>query len=326
MRTPTEPGAIDLMATVQSLPGQQGEERADLELTRLEQYVLLHEVGSGGMGVVYAAYDETLDRKVAIKLLHEEEGAQPRLHREAQAMARLSHPNVVPVFETGQTEGRAYIVMEFVDGQTLGRWLRAATRSRAAILAVFRGAAEGLIAAHEQGLVHRDFKPDNVMVRGDGRAMVMDFGVARAGASGGCGGSSVALDALIESGELSNQLTCNSDITALTKTGTILGTPAYMAPEQFRGNGSEDALADQFSFCVALWEALFGCRPFAGDSLLTLEQAILDRAYSTPSAHDVPTWLRRVLERGLAPTPDERWPSMRALLDALDDDPTRRRR
>ncbi len=264
------------------------------------------------MGVVYVAYDEKLDRKVALKLLRSRgsQQAQRRLIREAQALARLSHPNVVQVYEIGETAEQAYIVMEFVDGVTLGAWLRQQPRTRAEILTVFTAAGQGLAAAHAAGLVHRDFKPENVMIRTDGRVLVMDFGLAFADTS--------ELDPDV--GPSANALTEH-----VTKTGALMGTPAYMAPEQFLGQ-STDAQTDQFGFCVALWEALHGERPFAGHDLAAISLAVTEGGIRKPERDDLPGWLREVIERGLAREPDRRWPSMQALLDALGSDPTKRRR
>lgn len=282
----------------------------DLQLTRLEHYVMLHELGRGGMGVVYAAYDEQLDRKVAIKLLRPGTRSQSRLIREAQALARLSHPNVVQVYEIGARDGVQFIVMEFVDGQTLQGWAQAQERSRAEVLQVFRAAGAGLAAAHAKGLIHRDFKPDNVMISQDGRVLVMDFGLARGDADDEARpdlGRSSSLDL------------------ALTQTGARLGTPAYMSPEQLRGLPT-DAKTDQFSFCVSLWQALYGQRPFSGSTWEELLEVVGSTSFDMPSESDVPAWLRKLIERGLALDPQQRWPSMDALLEALSADPTRRRR
>jgi tetratricopeptide (TPR) repeat protein/predicted Ser/Thr protein kinase len=280
-----------------------------LELVRLHHYVLLERVGHGGMGVVFAAYDETLERKVALKLLrHKSAEAQRRLVREAQAMARLSHPNVVQIYEIGEVEGLTFIVMEYVEGLTLGAWRREAPRSRKEILAVFVAAGRGLAAAHEQNLVHRDFKPDNVMISRDGRVRVMDFGIARE--DGG----------VAEPAPIAAELALE-----LTATGVMMGTPAYMAPEQFRGEKT-DARTDQFSFCVALWEALHGERPFAGRTVTELSLAVSAGELTTARKGDVPKWLHEVLVRGLAVEPERRHASMAALLKALQDDPTRRHR
>ncbi len=300
---------------------------------RLGRYVMLQELGQGGMGVVCAAYDQELDRKVAIKLLHGQgdEQALVRLVREAQALARLSHPNVVQIYEIGEFEQLRFLVMEFVDGVTLREWLRSEPRSQAEILAVFDGAGRGLAAAHAEGLVHRDFKPDNVMIHRDGRALVMDFGLARAGtgrspASHQLSEPTLTQDSLgaagsMTSGSLGNQLSVE-----LTRTGSLLGTPAYMAPEQFRGLET-DAKTDQFAFCVASWEALTGARPFVGDNLAALSLAVTTGTITaTAATAGLPSWIRNHLERGLASDPALRWPTMDALLAALRDDPTRRRR
>ncbi|MFV8755157.1 tetratricopeptide repeat protein [Nannocystaceae bacterium ST9] len=315
---------------------------------RLGHYVVLQELGHGGMGIVCAAYDQVLDRKVAIKLLHARGDAlaQVRLIREAQALARLSHPNVVQIYEIGEFEGLAFIVMEFVDGVTLREWLRAEPRSRKAILATFDAAGRGLAAAHAEGLVHRDFKPDNVMIRGDGRVLVMDFGLARGEASEVSEAGEVSerdepdaspettsgpLAERVESPTLARTLggslsgSRGSRLSVeLTRTGALLGTPAYMAPEQFRGLET-NAKTDQFAFCVALWEALCGARPFAGDNLAAISLAVTTATIVAPPA-GLPSWLRKQLERGLAREPERRWPSMAALLAALRDDPTRARR
>jgi serine/threonine protein kinase len=271
----------------------------EAKLVRLRHYVLLERLGEGGMGVVFAAYDEMLERKVALKLLHVTHAeAQRRLVREAQAMARLSHPNVVQIYEIGEVEGVAFIVMEYVEGVTLERWRAEAPRSRSEILAVFLAAGRGLAAAHEQNLVHRDFKPDNVMISRDGRVRVMDFGIAREH------GVTVELGREVDGGgELSIDLTA---------TGAMMGTPAYMAPEQFCG-GPTDARTDQFSFCVALWEAVHGQRPFVASSLGELSIAVSSGALTTPQASEVPSWLHDVLARGLAVEPERRHASMATL-------------
>jgi tetratricopeptide (TPR) repeat protein/predicted Ser/Thr protein kinase len=305
-------------------PGTQDAFDSDRELTRIHHYVLLQRVGQGGMGVVYAAYDERLDRKVAIKLLRTGTRGARRLLREAQALARLSHPNVVQVYEVGEFETAAFIAMEFVDGRTLGAWLGAARRTREQILAVFAAAGRGLVAAHDKGLVHRDFKPENVMVSDDGRVVVMDFGLAR-----GHDTSDGELELIGHGSQPGSQHApgYHAILTPgeLTATGAVMGTPAYMAPEQYAGAGTSPA-TDQFGFCVALWEALCGERPFAGRSLFLLQEAISQRRFNEPEAGELPSWLRKVLERGLSTDPDDRWPTMTALLAAIADDPTRRRR
>jgi tetratricopeptide (TPR) repeat protein/predicted Ser/Thr protein kinase len=284
---------------------------------RLGRYVLLEKLGHGGMGVVYAAYDETLDRKVAIKLLRARasENTHQRLLREAQAMARLSHPNVVQIYEIEQLEARNCVIMEFVDGVTLREWMAEQRRSRREILEVFIAAGRGLAAAHDKALIHRDFKPDNVMIAQGGRVKVMDFGLAR-------GEEEAPETRPLPANELRR---VNALTTDLTADGAVIGTPAYMAPEQIEGRKT-DPRTDQFSFCVALWEALFERRPFSAGSLSEMSDVVSAGKFDAPQRSKVPSWLRRVLRRGLAPEPADRWPSMDALLDALARDPTRRRR
>ncbi|HVS02444.1 MAG TPA: tetratricopeptide repeat protein, partial [Thermoanaerobaculia bacterium] len=285
----------------------------------LGRYVVLEALGRGGMGEVYAAYDPELDRRVAVKLLRTATGTaadQARLLREGQAMARLAHPNVVAVYDVGALHRRVFVAMELVAGGDLRAWLAAAPRSRAEILAVFAAAGRGLAAAHRAGLVHRDFKPENVLVADDGRVKVADFGLARTSSGATAEPPPSARDELAGGGLLA---------TPLTRHGALLGTPGYLAPELFAGGGA-DARSDQFSFCVALWEALCGSRPFPGVRARELCAAMAagappERAHSQA----LPPWLRRVLLRGLAVDPSARFPSMEALLAALAADPARRR-
>ena len=286
------------------------------------RYTVLALVGRGGMGEVYAAYDPKLDRKIALKLIaadtsRSEARAEARLLREAQAIAKVSHPNVVTVHDAGTFGARVFIAMEFIDGGTLKDWLAGATRTRAEILAVFADAARGLAAAHAAGLVHRDFKPLNVMVAGEGTVRVTDFGLVRQLGQTDPGEESAAPAATLGAGEASVDL---------TRTGEMVGTPRYMAPEQFKGEAL-DARTDQFSFCVALYEALYGQPPFVTESLPTLIATVLEgRVAPAPAKTSVPGWLRRILLRGLEVDPARRFPSMGALLSALEADPTARRR
>jgi tetratricopeptide (TPR) repeat protein len=286
------------------------------------RYQLLDILGSGGMGVVYGAHDPELNRRVAIKLLHPQadpevqaDGAA-RLLREAQAMARLAHPNVVAVYDAGTFAGRVFITMELVEGLSLRHWLRAAHRTWREVLALFRQAGRGLAAAHAAGLVHRDFKPANVLVNKDGRVQVTDFGLARntptseavrTGASTPPSLPSSAWNDLLES--------------PLTQAGLVMGTPAYMPPEQHEGLDT-DARGDQFSFCASLYEALYGQLPFEGNNAAHYRNELhAGRVRPPPRDSRVPAWLLRALSRGLAPVPEERYPSMEALLDALGRDP-----
>jgi eukaryotic-like serine/threonine-protein kinase len=295
------------------------------------RYVILNLVGRGGMGEVYAAYDPQLDRKIALKLLHDKAArgaaartARERLLREAKAIARLSHPNVVVVHDAGAIDDsvhghRVFLAMEFIEGDTLAAWLAATPRDWREIRDVFAAAGEGLAAAHEAGLVHRDFKPQNVMVTGDGGVRVMDFGLAS--------DSSVTDEAGAAPLELAGDGAApTSHTVALTRTGVLLGTPLYMAPEQFLARPT-DARTDQFSFCVALYEALYGVRPFPSESFSTLLDSVVSGRIREPDQKTrAPSFLRKLLLRGLSNDPAARYPSMRALLEGLRHDPIRRRR
>jgi len=287
--------------------------------TLLGRYTVLELVGRGGMGDVYAAYDSQLNRRVALKLVRDRsdgEGGrgEARLLREARAIAGLSHQNVIVVHDAGSVDGRVFVAMEYVEGQTLSAWLRSKKRSLDEILTVFVEAAHGLAAAHAAGLVHRDFKPQNVMVGTEGTVRVTDFGLVR---TLGEDLSSVAAGENVE--------TCGP--LSLTQTGELVGTPRYMSPEQFR-RASTDARSDQFSYCVALYEALYGEHPFgAGGPLAELMRATREgRIRNSPERGSVPAHLRRTLIRGLSVNPIDRWPSMTDLAGALLDKPTRTRR
>jgi len=332
-----------------TLPLDSSEAVTETELqigAQFGRYFVLDWLGAGGMGVVYAAYDPELNRKVALKVLRND-GASPAargpihdlLLREAQAMAQLAHPNVVAVYDVGSVEARVFFAMELVEGTTLARWTAAARRDVSELIDVFLAAGRGLAAAHDAGLIHRDFKPDNVLIGNDGRARVTDFGLARQtlrppldAEHGG------AAEPRPEAGTM--------------QTG-LAGTLAYMAPEQYLGR-SADARVDQFSFavalheasyrerprdrqrsapeqrrgndvtpatdqfayCVALWEALAGERPYHAHGFDELRRQIA----TGPAALDasrIPRRVRSLLRRGLEPDPARRWPSMNALLDRL---------
>ena len=280
---------------------------------RIAGYTLESRVGEGAMGVVYRAHDPELDRSVALKLMRPElTGAAERIREEARALARLAHPNVVSVHEIGEFEGQIFVAMEYVDGVTLRTWLAhrrvdrsdwrrfvAPWSSLAEVVECFVQAARGLGAAPAAGLVHRDFKPDNVLVGADGRVRVVDFGIA---SHAGMTAAEVATTAEIE-GPLR------------TRTGDILGTPAYMAPEQFIG-GVVDARTDQFALCVALYEAVCGARPFAGEDLQALMRSVVAGELRPPPRW-LPAGLRAALIRGLARDPARRFPSVAALIEAL---------
>ncbi len=328
---PPELDPEGLASTGEDTPGAvETRPREDPELDRLSRrrgealgrYILLDPIGRGGMGVVYAAYDPELDRRVAVKLLrsHEQAHGAARLSREAQAIARVTHPNVVTVHDVGTFEGGVFVAMELIDGDDLRRWLRESERSITEILEVFRQAGEGLAAAHRAGLIHRDFKPANVLVGRDGTAKVVDFGLARQ-VEGGL--DTNELRELAERLEASGSRSLGSLEQGLTRTGALLGTPAYMAPEQ-HARGPLDARADQFSFCVALYEALLRQRPFDGMGRVALAiQTNRGEVRPPPRGTAVPARILRAIDRGLRPKPEDRFPSMEALVEALRYDPGR---
>nr|WP_255216574.1 serine/threonine-protein kinase [Pseudenhygromyxa sp. WMMC2535] len=317
------------------------------------RYVVVECLGVGGMGVIYAARDPQLDRKLAIKLVRTRDGrpgssrSRARLLREAKALARLRHPNVVAIHDVGSHDGQVYVAMEYVDGQTLSRWLaEPGARQVPELLAVFLQFGRGLAAAHRAGLVHRDVKPDNVMVDGDRRVIVLDFGVAREGASADTdtSPSGAPLDESTRAGdEDEDDADADADPDAdalegeredepgvprviddrftpladLTRVGAVVGTPAYMSPEQHR-RLSLDARSDQFSFCVAMWEALNGERPFGDGSreklLARMRLGQLRRARDPA----IPNHVLTALRRGLSWHVEDRFASMEALLEALN--------
>lgn len=287
--------------------------------THVGRYVIERELGSGAMGVVYEGRDEDLDRTVAIKVVQtsawDSEDAIGRFRREAQALARLSHPNVVTIHEIGESKDRHFIAMELVRGRTLREWVHDEKPDWRAAIDIFVQAGRGLAAAHCAELVHRDFKPANCIVGDDGRVRVLDFGLAR--------GLAADTDEAEESRPTAKVLEAT-----LTATGALIGTPAYMAPEQLRGK-VVDAASDQFAFCVSLYEALIGVRPFSGNSAYALHDNIRIGVVQKPeNSTDAPppAALIAVVVRGLAYKPSARWPDMASLLDALLRVPIRRRR
>jgi serine/threonine-protein kinase len=306
--------------------GTAGTETGEFERVRtlpggsaLGRYIVVAPIGAGAMGIVYVALDPDLGRRVALKLLRTDpatmtsESGRARLLREAQAIARLSHPNVVSIHDVGTAGDEVFLALELVDGETLTEWLRIAPRSWREVLGVFREAGEGLAAAHAAGLVHRDFKPDNVLVGRDGRARVTDFGLAR-----------TAADTLAAQDPSSSSRSVLA--ASITRTGTLVGTPAYMAPEQLARRPA-DARADVFSYCTSLYEALYGERPFGGSTLAELCGTIERSAVRPPPPRArVPGWLRRIVVQGLRADPRDRPQTMRALLGALDAGSSRARR
>ncbi|MDQ3341661.1 MAG: serine/threonine-protein kinase [Myxococcota bacterium] len=266
----------------------------------LGRYVVGELLGAGAMGRVYSAWDPELDRRVAIKVLQDDApGVRERLVREAQAMARLDHPNVVGVHEVGRSEHGVFVAMDLVDGETLRAWSNR-ERTWQALARVLADVARGLAAVHAAGVLHRDVKPDNVIVGSDGRARVGDFGLARSGPSPSARPDDLAIG---------------------TPKTAVAGTPVYMAPEVLRGGSATEA-SDQFSFGVTAYEAIAGTRPFDGATWSELARAI-ERAQIARLS--VPTWLEMAIRRCLAVDPARRWASMTALADALDDGARRRR-
>ena len=269
----------------------------------LGRYRLEKELGVGGMGIVHAAFDPELERRVAIKLILRAttDEAKQRLLREARAMARLTHPNIVRIYEIGSEGGRDFVTMELIDGGSLADWLRSTKRSTSEVIDAFIAAGRGLAAAHEAGVIHRDFKPHNVLRSSSGQILVGDFGLAT-----GLDTQAPIADIPVDG------------FATLTATGTWVGTPAYMAPEQWNG-GAITPATDQFAFCVALWEALAGERPFRGNTVEELRSAVT-AGPAKLDASKLPLRLRPVLRRGLDPDPAKRWPTMTALITALRPD------
>lgn len=274
----TVPSPVDGIAT---RPGRVGG-RAAIEVgSRLGRYEVQGVIGQGSAGVVVIGFDPEVKRKVALKvLMHSDRPEQ--LRAEAQTMAKVAHPNVVTLYDLGEHEGALFLAMEYVEGVDLSQWLAAASRPWREVARMFAQAGRGLVAAHEAGVVHRDFKPSNVVIGDDARPRVGDFGIAYL------------------SGE----------------DGRPSGTAGYMAPEQLEGRPAEPA-SDQFAFCASLWEAVHGELPFAGETVVQIAVAARAGQRRAPR-RETSRALDRVLSRGLAPTPAARFPSMRALVDELD--------
>ncbi|MGE0395962.1 MAG: protein kinase [Kofleriaceae bacterium] len=298
--------AVGEPAPPSSPPLSEGEVIADV-------YEIIERIGDGGMGIVYLARDRRLARNVALKLIRAAPSSTSvaRLVREAQAIAQLTHPNVVTVYQIGTHDERPFVAMEYVDGGTARTWLSAKPRTWREIVALYLAAGRGLEAAHRAELVHRDFKPDNVLVGNDGRVRVADFGLVQSATW------STTTDGGAES---------STTEASVTKTGMVMGTPAYMAPEQ-RSGGVVDAAADQYAFAVALWEALTGSRPVA-NTKDTTRDATKDAppAPIGPPKRPIPRHIEVALRRALSPEPAARWPSMGQLLAELARDPAATRR
>ena len=273
---------------------------------RIGRYSILRRIGAGGMAVVYRAFDPELDRQVALKLLDPErfgpdDRVATRLLREARAIARVTHPNVFAVYD--------------VEGQPLSTWANEIARPWTEIVRMFIQAGRGLVAAHEAGLVHRDFKPHNVLVGDDGRARVLDFGLARP-APLGTDDDFLPADTQVDLPSV-GEIIEDDDSVNVTTTGIITGTPAYMAPEQHLGRAATEA-SDQFAYCVALWEALYQRRPFEGRTAFAIADAIIENRLSpVPKRTRVPGWLHALLVKGLSVDPADRHSSMRSLLASI---------
>jgi serine/threonine protein kinase len=273
-------------------------------------------LGLGGNAVIYSAWDPEAKRPVAIKLLRDDRCVRPdsqaRFLREAKAMARLDHPNIVHIYEVGMHAGRVFLALEYVEGRTLREWVEQERPPLEDIVRRYLEAGRGLAAAHAAGLMHRDFKPDNALLGRDGRVRVVDFGLARSTRGTDSyqtleGATPGLRDALAQGPDL------------LATIG-LSGTPAYKSLEQHFGRPA-DTRADQFAFCVALWEAVYGTRPFVGRTASEIARSIERRRIHEPNperAAAVPRRLRKALERGLAAEPADRWPSMDELLAEIE--------
>ena len=276
------------------------------------RYITVKPLGLGGMSEVYSAYDPELDRRIALKLMRTDvyadsriESNVTRLMKEAKAMAQLSHPNVISVYDVIKVDGQVVIAMEYISGGTLRSWLQAEPRSWQEIVDKFVLAGQGLAAAHAAKLVHRDFKPANVLVENDGQVCVTDFGLVRG---------------LDQEEDLKPTKFPAFNIRwdeSLTNTGAYIGTPAYMSPEQLLGEKS-DTRSDQFCFCVALFASLYGQRPFSGESPEELKESVLSgEIVPIDSTKEVPAWLYDIVKKGLEVKPEDRYPSMEELLGKL---------
>jgi serine/threonine protein kinase len=279
------------------------------------RYKIEEPLGSGAMGAVYRAEDPELCRSLAVKMIRRAdvgEAMRARFIREARALARLNHPNVVTIHDVGEHERQTFIAMEYVRGKTLREWLCAERRSWPVVVQAYVAAGRGLAAAHAAGLVHRDFKPANVIVADDGRIVVVDFGLARRS------DEPEAPAGLEDDGAAAQPRDEDPLCVTVTRTGTRMGTPAYMSPEQLQGELT-DTRSDQFSFCAALYEGLFGQRPFEGDTVEELAVQVVDGHLRSPdSCTRVLARVFNVLRRGLSVDPRARFETMEALLDALD--------
>jgi len=269
------------------------------KIVRVGPYELRAKLGEGGFGEVFLAFDTVARRDVAIKLLHHDEKSVPaqRLIREGRAIAALQHPNIVKFYDLGELSDTSsvYVAMEYVEGETVRAWIEREEPSWERIMDVFISAGLALAYAHERGIVHRDFKPSNVMLTANLQVKVLDFGLVR---------------------RVEDAIPSHGFTDRLTSPGTVLGTPLYMAPEQHLGQSVGPA-ADQYAFCAALFHMLYDQPPFEASNPILLARAKDLRQIVNVDRTLAPTWLYDALFRGLAPRPEDRWPDMAALIDRL---------
>lgn len=269
---------------------------------QVDRFRIEEPLGEGGMGRVYRAYDERLDRRVAIKVLVQDDDpeARARLIREARAAAQLDHPNVVSVYDVGEVEGSPYIAMELVPGRSLRSMVGDANVTPDERIRCLLEVARALGAAHDAGLIHRDVKPENVIVRSDGRVKVLDFGIARRTRPQG-----------------DPSAPTNASLSTLTADGVKVGTPMYMAPEQIRGDGV-DHRCDQFAWGVTAYEVFVGRPPWSGaDPLAVIASIMTEDPKPPPAAARMPHPFAAVVRRALQKRPDDRFPTMHLLVAAV---------
>jgi hypothetical protein len=283
-----------------SLSTQDDDAPPDAPGATIGRYRVVRLVGSGGQGIVYEARDETLDRAVAIKLLHpalldaaQRDSADARIAREARLLATVRHPNVLAIFDVGTWREQLYIVTEFIDGATLDAWIAQHALSWRQIVRCYQDAALGLRAAHQRGVIHRDLKPANILVDSSGRVVLTDFGLA------------------------TEPATSADPQGSITRQGTILGTPAYMAPEQHLG-APADQRSDLFSLSASLYASLHDQRPFAGDTPHDIARRACAGELSPPPPNDLPPALHDLIRRSLSPDPARRPADLDQWLTQLD--------
>ncbi len=306
--------------------------------TYVGRYMILDQLGRGGMGVVYKAYDPQLDRRIALKLLSvrrksdsRAKQARERLLRESQALAQLSHPNVVSAFDVGTIDEDVFVAMELVEGKTFKQWRRDKPRSVRDVVEVLTAAGKGIAAAHRAGLIHRDIKPDNIIIGNDGRVRVLDFGLARAVMTGDSDSKEdeskeeemAEEERLCDLESSPNLETISGTVSlrsSMTLDGAVMGTPGYMAPEQYFG-WDQDEHTDQYSFSVNLFEGLYGKKPFHALNMGELKRKVINGKLDSPPDAKVPKRLLRIITKGMAVAKEDRYPSVEALLHELSKDP-----